>query len=442
MTHLSDMRKRERSQNIYSIFRLLNFLSKAACLNLLQGKKTRGKKETYLRWISSIHNTMNILIILIIFAASLTFLFIFNFYHSLEKIKHIQLLQISFSANTSLISLIVSSRKLQKSIYKIQQNLLEMDDLLKFSQKSYDQNFKTIKISLIVFISTYILLIIIDISFCVSYQVLICSLFNITIDYAIFMHFVTGALYMIIIFLMKERFKLFNDYILSYLIANTNSWKKTYEKLGVLPSKKVPSVALIDLPEFQSKTDGGNFNLNARDEAFPQFQHTRKQKMHFQILRNVHEALCNVSYCINNSFGLQILLFTITLFTEITSNLYYCINYIANIIEMDIEKIINIPLILTWPLAYIAFIFLITWICNLTVNQTNKTIVILQRILLIPEVHPVIAAKVQLFLQQAINRKVRFTAWGFFTMNFKLLGSIVGSVITLLVMLVQFHKIV
>ena len=91
---------------------------------------------------------------------------------------------------------------------------------------------------------------------------------------------------------------------------------------------------------------------------------------------------------------------------------------------------------------YFAFLFLTTGICNLTIIQVNKTIIFLQRLLLIPDIHPATADEIQLFLQQVVNRKVKFTAWGFFTMNFKLMGSIVGGVTTLLVILVQFHKIV
>jgi hypothetical protein len=57
--------------------------------------------------------------------------------------------------------------------------------------------------------------------------------------------------------------------------------------------------------------------------------------------------------------------------------------------------------------------------------------------LLQPELHPAAAAESRLFLQQVKDRTPKFTAWDFFVINYSLLGSTVGAIVTYLVILVQ-----
>jgi hypothetical protein len=58
-------------------------------------------------------------------------------------------------------------------------------------------------------------------------------------------------------------------------------------------------------------------------------------------------------------------------------------------------------------------------------------------LILLPELHPGIAAEIQLFLHQVRDRKPKFTAWDFFAINYGFLGSTVGAIATYLVILVQ-----
>jgi hypothetical protein len=75
--------------------------------------------------------------------------------------------------------------------------------------------------------------------------------------------------------------------------------------------------------------------------------------------------------------------------------------------------------------------------CNAARGEANRSVTLLQKLLLVPEFHPATAAEIQLFLHQVRDRKPKFTAWDFFTINYRLLGSIVGAVATFLVILVQ-----
>jgi len=75
--------------------------------------------------------------------------------------------------------------------------------------------------------------------------------------------------------------------------------------------------------------------------------------------------------------------------------------------------------------------------CNAACGEADRSVTLLQKFLLLPELHPATTAEIQLFLQQVRDRKPKFTAWDFFTINFRLLGSIVGAIITMLVILVE-----
>jgi hypothetical protein len=82
-------------------------------------------------------------------------------------------------------------------------------------------------------------------------------------------------------------------------------------------------------------------------------------------------------------------------------------------------------------------LFWISASCSANSEEANRSVTLLQKLLLLPELHPATAAEIQLFLQQMRDRKPNFTAWDIFTINYSLLGSTVGAIATYLVILVQ-----
>jgi hypothetical protein len=84
-------------------------------------------------------------------------------------------------------------------------------------------------------------------------------------------------------------------------------------------------------------------------------------------------------------------------------------------------------------------LFWLTATCGTASGEANRSVTLLQNLLLLPELHSATAAEIQLFLQQVRDLKLRFTACDVFTINYTLLGSTLGSIPTFLVMLVQFQ---
>jgi hypothetical protein len=127
----------------------------------------------------------------------------------------------------------------------------------------------------------------------------------------------------------------------------------------------------------------------------------------------------------------------VSAFIEITTNLSYSIialnvNFLTN--EELHLKVVS-PII--WALLLFLQLFWVTATCSATSEEANRTVTLLQKLLLQPELHPATAAEIQLFLHQVRDRKLKFTAWDLFTINYGLLGSTVGAIVTYLVILVQ-----
>jgi hypothetical protein len=90
-----------------------------------------------------------------------------------------------------------------------------------------------------------------------------------------------------------------------------------------------------------------------------------------------------------------------------------------------------------WALMQFLQLLWITVTCSAASEEANRSITLLQKLLLQPELHLATEAEIKLFLQQVKDRTPKFTAWDFFTINYSLLGSTVGALVTYLVILVQ-----
>jgi hypothetical protein len=124
-------------------------------------------------------------------------------------------------------------------------------------------------------------------------------------------------------------------------------------------------------------------------------------------------------------------------FIEITVNLSHSIIALKVNVSTYEELYIKIVTPAIWALMQFLLMFWIVASCSAACGEANRFVTLLQNLLLLPELHPATAAEIQLFLHQARDRKLKFTAWDVFTINYSLLGSTVGAVTNFLVILVQ-----
>jgi hypothetical protein len=129
----------------------------------------------------------------------------------------------------------------------------------------------------------------------------------------------------------------------------------------------------------------------------------------------------------------------VSAFVEVTTNISYTIIGVDGKGTYYLYSFQYVTAIMLWALTHILLLFCVTGFCNAASGEANRSVVLLQKLLL-TELHPDTAEEVQLFLQQVSNRKVKFTAWDFFTINYTTLGSIVAAITTLLVIVVQIQN--
>ncbi|KAJ9599871.1 hypothetical protein L9F63_009818 [Diploptera punctata] len=428
--------------DIHTVIKPINSISKLGGLELFEEKHNGNKglkNKSILRKFCPLFISMFIIITMIT-----NYVLHYTIVKKTTQLDDIHLFQMPITTVSAVISLFVSNIKLANGMDDILNRMILLDDLLRISHDIYFKDMKFIKRQMNWLMILYIILIIFEI---ITFKNEFMSLvYCITLDIPIFVHYLIFIQFINLIYLIQGRLKQLNEYILSPNITNINSRRLLYSHLGIINSTATNhNYLLCDETESQSLGKINKYNVKFSEIVPTHFENSIKQKLHFQMLRVIQEGLCEISHSINDIYGFQILLITITVCTEIPSNLYYSILRMSSEYyksTMKIVQIMKIILPIIWALFYFMILFLITCTCKFTSDESNRTAVLLQKLLLIPELHPGIRSEIKLFLGQASNRRIKFTAWDIFTMNLKFLGSVVGAIITLLVILVQFHKIV
>ena len=418
--------------NIYGVFRLLNSISKLAGLSLFSETCAEGnrlKKKLNIMVLYSVLLTLFIVLVAI-------YVMYWIVTEENQDIIDIHLLQMPIIVTTSAIILLVSNLKFISGMNLMLQRVSLIDELLKISDDNYIKNSKLIKKQILIVMIIYGMFSI--------WEIFMFKRSNSSLAYCgamsmpVVIHFITALQYINFVYLIRERFKLINRCILSPRITCVNSMRLLYSDLGIIQSIQTDKCLILssELYTYSLKhLKGGVRN----SEVIPSsFENTNKLKLHFQTLRIIQEGMCEVSSLINDMYCFQILLFILTSFTDVTANLYYSIERLTSSSSKDVTSTLRIMLPITWAIFYFMFVFVISWICELASNEGRRTAIVLQKLLLIPNLQPQIVSEIKLFSYQVLIRKVSFTAWNIFTLNLKFLGSIVGSIITLLVILVQY----
>ena len=161
----------------------------------------------------------------------------------------------------------------------------------------------------------------------------------------------------------------------------------------------------------------------------------------FRASRVLYDVLCDICHMINSMYGFQILIFTTSNFILMNTSLSYGIISLLTYDESNEKYRYPACVSLLWGMMLFIMQMCPRASCSAASNESDKLTTSIQKLLLIPEVDPEIVAELQLFSQQVNARRIKFTAMGFFTVNCRNLGTIVGACITLLLILLQFQKV-
>ncbi|OXU27136.1 hypothetical protein TSAR_013002 [Trichomalopsis sarcophagae] len=153
--------------------------------------------------------------------------------------------------------------------------------------------------------------------------------------------------------------------------------------------------------------------------------------------REVHMLLTKGCQELNHLFGLQILLSLVIAFGVITGYLYdtYMLMHESNSRKSIIYKAISSSSI--WIVYYTVKIWCLSWACDSCTQNCIRTGSLINELYDEPSISDDTKAEIRNFNIQLIQRPLRFNACGFIDLDYTLIQTMVGSITTYLMILIQ-----
>jgi hypothetical protein len=260
-----------------------------------------------------------------------------------------------------------------------------------------------------------------------------------------FIKFVTVIQFVNLISLLRQKFQILNRYLASPenptdYRTDSNLWETLLQTPRFRNEDNWKDNALHLEESYQALNRPHYSNIIIQDSTSISTQNSwlQKEKLRFRALRIIWDVLCDISSSVNSMYGLQIFLCIVSAFMETTSSTSYAIITLIKVkYPTNMKLYYQQVTLIIWALMNFLLVFWITATCGTASGEANRSVTLLQKLLLLPELHPAPAAEIQLFLQQVRDLKLRFTAWDVFTINYTLLGSTVGAITTFLMILVK-----
>ncbi|XP_018317401.1 putative gustatory receptor 28a [Mycetomoellerius zeteki] len=153
-------------------------------------------------------------------------------------------------------------------------------------------------------------------------------------------------------------------------------------------------------------------------------------------LRNIHCHLCEISEDVSSFYSLPVLFGIIFLFLTLIYNSYYLLSPL--LMTDDILEYETFSNTIVWIIFLIYPISLLTNRITRILIEMEKTANIVHD-LLNCAIGKETKAELKKFSLQLLHRKIKFTANGYFTLDNTFLHSLIGTVVTYLVILMQFQ---
>ncbi|XP_054260134.1 putative gustatory receptor 28b [Macrosteles quadrilineatus] len=169
------------------------------------------------------------------------------------------------------------------------------------------------------------------------------------------------------------------------------------------------------------------------------FQNRNSFKHSLKTVMECHSELFIVCGSINKYFGLQILLNVTANMLNVTSICYY----VPAIVIDESDKPHHYMIISIKSVSFIAlFAFSQLWImahiCSSTCDEANSTGILVHGISNQPK-FSCFSIELDAFYTQLLHQRINFSAHGFFAIDFTLINTVIGVVITYIVILIQFQ---
>ncbi|XP_063709301.1 putative gustatory receptor 2a [Culicoides brevitarsis] len=156
------------------------------------------------------------------------------------------------------------------------------------------------------------------------------------------------------------------------------------------------------------------------------------------ILRQLYDKLWELTSLTNKCFGLSLLVNIGNDFIAITGHCYWIFLTMENP-PVGVNDILAVIGSTIWTIPSLVNSFMMASICHVTMEEANEAGSLLHQIKhdCLNESQNMV---VQQFSLQLLHQKVKFTAYGFFNIDFSLLFTMISATTTYLVIIIQMHN--
>ena len=439
--------KNVKKSDIFASIVPIYYLSKYTGLAPLSLAYTHDKKGRHAVTLkTSVPAVLYTVLLIIGIAAAQCFVLTFIRYDTFnfgnEETEHLQVSALVASGITCVTSLVIGLTRIRKEMDSLLHKVSVIDTLLGTKTDILRSNVIYMRMQVISL--PFVLFIV-----CTNDFVALNSVSNIGMPAAAvyvcsFIISITIMQFVNLVSLTKQKFKLLNRYLTpaknsAHYRPDNNLWEILLQTRHFRNEDNWKYDALQMEAFYHALNRRHYINTTMQDSTSICIQNSwlQKEKLRFRALRIIWDVLCDISSSVNSMYGLQILVCIVSAFIEITTNLSYSVISLKKNVFTNEELYLKVVSPIIWALMAFLQLFWIAASCSAASGEANLSVTLLQKLLLLPELHPATAAEIQLFLQQVRDRKPNFTAWDFFTINYRLLGSTVGAITTYLVILVQ-----
>ncbi|XP_033341497.2 putative gustatory receptor 28a [Megalopta genalis] len=153
-------------------------------------------------------------------------------------------------------------------------------------------------------------------------------------------------------------------------------------------------------------------------------------------LRNIHDNLCDICDVISEFYSFPILFVVIFTFHSLLFNSYYLFQPLVLYNRgLDIAPFIDTVLLIAFPMYPFGLLAAKT---TDVLNEIGRTAIVVHSFLK-NATDQETRSELKQFSLQLLNRQIKFTACGYFNMDNSLFQSVISSVVTYLVILLQFQ---
>jgi hypothetical protein len=437
-------------QDIYSAIRPIYYFSKVVGLapfSYIIQRNINVKCHTSIK-LSCLGRLHTVFLILLVSASHVTNLIgriTFVYPSMVTTIIVTDIMALMSSGICTLASFIIAATSGQCKLVRILHKITYIDEILLVNPDSVYR-----KITLFLIIELGILFCIIGAMSMYDYFVVSFALGNVFLLYVPSVYFIFWVMYTMetqfvnLILLIWHRYKILNSHLAT---------KYNFDRRAKIWKVNHLCHVAFYCPHHLRTADGNKLiSKMSTDEILEIGQSVFSLANHFhqhdfaqlRTLRVLHSLLTDTALLTSSTYGFQILLSMCNTLIRTTTCLYYSITYAVDIYRddgvEDLQKKKHVFALNTcWVPMFVMKMVAIAVSCHLASAEANHTATLLQKMLLSENLKHEVKLEIKEFLQQVLNRKLKFKACSFFNIDLSMLHAIIVAVFTYLLILMQFY---